>query len=177
MESRYQKGDHLECPQCHKPNDLKAEYCWACYFNFVPKASSVPKAAQRPGPGFPVAADRPRSITIIGWYLIIATIFGLGLFFWAFQNHPELQMKSLITPTRIALLICGSVLSIVCGANILNGRNWARVLYLGWSAATILFQFKLFNLVIFLVIFFLLVTEEANRFFKPSSQTSLRTGT
>jgi hypothetical protein len=26
----------LVCPQCKKANDLRAEYCWGCYFDFIP---------------------------------------------------------------------------------------------------------------------------------------------
>ncbi|MCK5534290.1 hypothetical protein KAI68_04170 [bacterium] len=33
------QGDKRLCPKCGKDNDVKAEYCWACYYDFIPDKS------------------------------------------------------------------------------------------------------------------------------------------
>jgi hypothetical protein len=41
-----QENDKLICPKCKVSNGLKAEYCWACYFDFVP--NTAPKPSKSP---------------------------------------------------------------------------------------------------------------------------------
>ena len=33
---KFRIGDRLICPKCKQDNDLQAEYCWKCYYDFVP---------------------------------------------------------------------------------------------------------------------------------------------
>ncbi len=39
-EASKNQGDQRVCPKCGKENDVKAEYCWACYYDFIPNKSS-----------------------------------------------------------------------------------------------------------------------------------------
>ncbi len=35
-DSSKNQGDKRVCPKCGKENDAKDEYCWACYYDFIP---------------------------------------------------------------------------------------------------------------------------------------------
>ena len=48
--SKYREGDRLVCPQCGRENDLRAEYCWACHFDFVPNDAPCEKPAEAEPP-------------------------------------------------------------------------------------------------------------------------------
>lgn len=84
----------------------------------------------------PVPCQRPTSVTVICWLLVISGICSalsgiVGL------NNPmarELMSKSPIPiSAQIAMLYVGSAICVACGSAMLRGCKWARTLYIGWS--------------------------------------------
>lgn len=80
--------------------------------------------------------NRPTSITVISWILIV--IGGLNLVTTTLNmNNPEvraLMEKSLLpVSVQIAMIYVGMGILVICGAAMLNGQNWARWLYVIWN--------------------------------------------
>lgn len=80
--------------------------------------------------------QRPTSLTIIGWLLIIIAAFGL-ISQLTMQGNPVAQQLLAESPMpawfHLALGIVGAVVSATCGYGVLKGLNWSRYLYVGWS--------------------------------------------
>jgi hypothetical protein len=96
MKNRYQKGDKLVCPKCQKTNDLHAEYCWACYFDFVPNEAVSLSAVTRGEAQVGVKKDSPITgffANFIFFLVFAALSFGIVygswfLFRWLWPGKP-----------------------------------------------------------------------------------------
>lgn len=85
--------------------------------------------------------QRPTSLTIIGWFLIVMAAFGL-VSQLTMQDNPVTQQVLAESPlpasVHMALGIIGALVSGVSGYGVLKGFNWSRYLYVGWSAIGLL---------------------------------------
>lgn len=70
-----------------------------------------------------MATERPVSVTLIGWLIILSSIVGMLL--------------ATIFIERSVLVILSCILGIIAGVGILKGLNWARLLYF-WLQAVFL---------------------------------------
>lgn len=81
--------------------------------------------------------NRPTSLTIIGWLLIVMGIFGL-ISQLTMQDNPAVQQVLAESPlpasVHMILGIIGAIVGVVSGYGVLKGMNWSRFLYVGWSA-------------------------------------------
>lgn len=81
--------------------------------------------------------NRPTSLTIIGWLLIVMGIFGL-ISQLTMQDNPAVQQVIAESPlpasVHMILGIIGAIVGVVSGYGVLKGMNWSRFLYVGWSA-------------------------------------------
>lgn len=81
--------------------------------------------------------NRPTSLTIIGWLLIVMGIFGL-ISQLTMQDNPAVQQVLAESPlpasVHMILGIIGAIVGVVSGYGVLKGMNWSRYLYVGWSA-------------------------------------------
>lgn len=76
-------GNKLSCPKCQKENDPGAEYCWACYFDFVPEkgnsAGRIPSPSKLKDPDiqekFRLVRQNQKRIGIS----IVIALLGLGI--------------------------------------------------------------------------------------------------
>ena len=80
---------------------------------------------------------RPTSVNVIAWILIVTS--GISLISSTVSlNNPmakELMAKSLMPiPLQYVMLYVGLLITIVAGIAMLKGQNWARFLYVVWSA-------------------------------------------
>jgi hypothetical protein len=119
---------------------------------------------------------RPTSVTVISWILIVLGVLALPFMALGFSD-PKAQEIMAINPIPIpiqyAMAFGGTIASIVCGCFMLQGKNWARLVYVGWSAFGFLLSLitspmkiaLIPSLVIFLLIAFFLFRPAANRFF------------
>ncbi len=127
--------------------------------------------------------ERPTSITVISWILIVSG--GLALIMnivnlynpMAQEMAQKLMAKSLI-PVNIQYIItyAGLLITLVCGIAMLKGKNWARLLYVGWSVAGFLIAmvasplkaFLIPGIIFFSIIAFFLFRPKANEYFKAT---------
>jgi len=124
-------------------------------------------------------SKRPKSITVVSWILIILGAISLVTSTITLNNPmaQELMAKSPI-PVNIQyiMMYVGLLIMLVCGVAMLKGKNWARLLYVGWSAigfvigiATSPIKTAMIpGLVVFLIIAFFLFRPKANEYFKAT---------
>ncbi len=128
--------------------------------------------------------QRPKSITAIGWILIITggmlTVAAAGnLNTEAMQKY--LSEHPLPMPAYYAITFGGFLIYIISGAGILKGQNWGRLLFLGWSiigfaisAVTAPAKADVLpGLLIFVIIILFLFRDPANKYFSsPQHKTA-----
>jgi hypothetical protein len=75
------------------------------------------------------------SVTVVAVLLLVEALLGL---FWIVTIYTSPEMHSYIQETTnslsayVFLIFVNAGLSIRCGIGLLNGRNWARMLYIGF---------------------------------------------
>ena len=119
---------------------------------------------------------RPISITIIAWYLIVVSAFGM-IFNIVSLSHP--MVKKMMTknpmpiPLQLLLIYIGLLITFVSGIGMLNKQNWARFLFVIWGATGFLIQLfispmklaLLPSILIFIIIALFLFRPAANSYF------------
>ncbi len=123
-----------------------------------------------------MSPQRPTSVTVIGWILLVLGAIGfLGLL--CSLGNPMARQAMAASPVpfpvQIALSAVGLGVSIVSGFFLLKGANWARFLYIVWSVAGFAFSLatspaKLMlvpGIAIFLVIAAFLLAPKASAYF------------
>jgi hypothetical protein len=119
---------------------------------------------------------RPTSVSVIAWILIVTS--GISLLTSTVSlNNPmarELMAKSLLpVPLQFVMLYVGLLITIVSGIAMLKGQNWARFLYVGWSAIGFVIGIltspmkaaMIPGLVVFAVLTFFLFRPKPNEYF------------
>jgi hypothetical protein len=124
---------------------------------------------------------RPTSVTVIAWVLMIAGGISL-LTSMRTMNNPlvrEIMSRSLLpVSVQLSQMYAGLLISIVCGIGMLNGKNWARFLYVGWSVLGFLVGITtspmkgamLPGLVLFVIIAIFLFRPAANEYFTEKKE-------
>jgi hypothetical protein len=86
--------------------------------------------------------QRPTSLTIIGWFVLVMAGFGLVAQITA-RNNPMAQQMLAQSPlpawVHLLVGVAGIIVSAACGYGILKGLNWSRLLYIGWSLFSLVF--------------------------------------
>jgi len=85
-------------------------------------------------------AQRPTSMTVIGWLLIVFGTFGvIGMLM--LPNNPVavkmLEQSPLPLSVHMAIGAIGALVSAACGYGVLKGLGWSRLLYTGWFIGAI----------------------------------------
>jgi hypothetical protein len=121
---------------------------------------------------------RPTSVTVIGWILIVmaalaAVAMPIGL------NDPKaremMKENPIPVPVQLVMSVVGIVVMGGCGAAILMGKNWARILYAVWSGvgfavSLVTSPMKLMlipGLIVCVIIIVFLFLPNANAYFSP----------
>jgi len=87
---------------------------------------------------------RPLSMTIIGWFLIVFSLFGLYGILTMGSNPVAMKM---LEQAHISLLfqqvwgVINCIVTLICAYGILKGQPWSRVLYVGWGIVGIVVGF------------------------------------
>ena len=79
---------------------------------------------------------RPKSVSIISWLLIIASIISLVSTVASYGNpiaHELMAQSPIPIPLQYVMTFVGLTLMLVCGIMMLKAKNWARNLYVAWS--------------------------------------------
>jgi len=123
---------------------------------------------------------RPLSVTIIAWLLIVFGILSLIAIPLSLGNPmtKELMAKSMVPiPVQYFMMGAGLFVTIVSGIFMLKGANWARMLYVIWSAFSFVFSFVtsparlmvIPGLLLYLIVVFFLFRPKATAFFTGGS--------
>jgi hypothetical protein len=121
---------------------------------------------------------RPMSVSVIAWILIVLSSISVGTSLLSFNNPmvKELMAKSPVPiPLQYVMMYVGLLISIVAGIAMLKGQNWARFLYVIWSAIGFVIgiatspmkAMMIPGLVMFVLITIFLFRPEANEYFSP----------
>jgi hypothetical protein len=124
-------------------------------------------------------SNRPLSVTIIGWFLIVTGVLGAAGLAVTINNpvtRSLMEQSTLPMNVQLAIAVAGFVVTIVSGIYILQGRDWARLLYVGWTVAATAIglatspvkSLLLLSVVFLAVIAWFLFNATANRFFGRS---------
>lgn len=119
---------------------------------------------------------RPTSVTVVAWILIVIAAINLISSAVSFNNPMvrELMAKSPVPiPVQYIMLFVGLTVTLVSGVGMLKGQNWARMLYVIWSAigmiiglATSPMKAMLIpGLLVVLIFVFFLFRPNANKYF------------
>ena len=120
--------------------------------------------------------ERPKSVTIIAWILIVTGVFSLFTSLSSLNNPmvKELMSKSLLPiPLQYAIMYIGLAISFICGIGMLKGQGWARFLYVAWGAIGLLIGLitspikaaLIPGLIVFVIIVFFLYRSSSNQYF------------
>ena len=121
---------------------------------------------------------RPIALTIIGWMLIVMGIFAV---FGTSANLKDPQVIEYMRQSPLplsfqyAILAVGVMIMTFSGLGILKGKNWARLLYVGWGLFSFLMSLAIGTmqasmipgLIFFLVIAYFLFRQDAHSYFSP----------
>ena len=120
--------------------------------------------------------ERPTSITVIAWILIVLSAIGL-LGTVMMMNNPDvieaMAVSKLGVGTQQILAVVSSIITAICGYGMLQGKNWSRLLYVISSLLGIALNAYAmpmggafyFSVAIFVVICFFLYRPAANAWF------------
>lgn len=78
-------------------------------------------------------SERPLSVTIVGWFLIVAGSAGLIALWTGMPGAREAAQAFAAAFEGEWMLIASLAVAAGCGAGILFGINWARLIYVGWN--------------------------------------------
>lgn len=120
--------------------------------------------------------ERPTSVTIIGWYLVVAGLMSVLSLVTVLKNpaaQEMLQAAALPLTIQYLFTVTSVIVVMVNSWLLLKGNNAGRWLYVGWHLFS--FALSMFNLsskavlipglIIFLLITFLLFRPNANAYF------------
>jgi hypothetical protein len=121
--------------------------------------------------------ERPKSITIISWYLIVSTGISLIVSQLSLRNPAtrELMSKSSIPiNVQIIVMYAGLLITLVSGIAMLKRQNWARFIYVGWRIITSIIIIATLpmkvliipSIIVFLIVVYFLFQPKANDYFK-----------
>lgn len=119
---------------------------------------------------------RPTSVTVIGWLLIAPAVLSLPREVRELVRPRANRIaaeSSVPTPVQRAVSWIATSMGLLCGYFLLKGRNWARFVYIGWTAILFLYGFfasphkwpMLIGLVFEAFIIYFLFRSQSNAFF------------
>lgn len=126
--------------------------------------------------------SRPKSVTVICWILIVMGGLSIIPVLTGQMNNPkamELMSQSpLPLPVQYAMIYLGLAVTFVSGIAMLKGKNWARLLYVGWSIIGFIIGIAtspakvmmLPGIVIFAILAFFLFRPKANAYFAGTAE-------
>jgi hypothetical protein len=88
--------------------------------------------------------ERPRSVTVIGWILIVmGGVSGIQTTVGLSDPKTKELMSRFLMPIFISYTVSylGLFVSLLCGIGMLKARNWARFLYVIWGAISLVITY------------------------------------
>lgn len=115
---------------------------------------------------------RPLSVTIIGWVVIVTSLFSLfGVLTLGSNPQASAMLAESPLPASAHQVVgaAGALISLVSGYGILKGFNWARILYMGAAAAGLLFSLLTVPMVSVIILGVLMLAVIAFFLFRPAA--------
>jgi uncharacterized membrane protein YeiH len=117
-------------------------------------------------------AQRPISITIIAWLLIVLT--ALNLVVMAVMGSKIAEQMHVSLQFLLIWGVVSAIVTLVCVYGFFKGQPWSRVLYVLWSVVGLIVSWNtspskvsvLVGLIILIVVAFFLFRENANDWFQ-----------
>lgn len=127
-------------------------------------------------------SNRPTSITVISWVLIVTSAINLISFYLSHGNALAQSMMAqspLPVAVQYAIGYVGIAIQLVCAAAWLKGLAWGRALYIGWGGIGLAIGFysspsmgvMIAGAVVFAIIVFFLLRPAANAYFARGNGT------
>lgn len=119
---------------------------------------------------------RPTSITVICWILIVVSLISVVVVSILMKSplfEESLRESPVPVNVQYAVMYAGMLITLVSGIAMLKGRNWARYLYIVYSAVSFIYSMvttpvttsMIPAFVIFLIIAFFLLRAKADAYF------------
>lgn len=132
--------------------------------------------------------SRPKSVTVIGWILIVIAIMSAISTLMTMKDPMVIDLMSrspIPIPVQYVMIALGVVVTFVGGVAIIQGYNWGRMLYVIWSILGFCITFATSpmkaaavpGVVVFFVIAFFLFRPKANDFFRSIKVEAVADGT
>ena len=122
-------------------------------------------------------ANRPLSLTIIGWFLIISGLFGLYGALNIRSNEIAMRMiedMGMSVGLQQAVSVFGALIALACAYGIFKGQPWSRVLYVGWAVISLAIGFATSPMRGVILLSFLFVAVVAFFLFRPAADEWFR---
>lgn len=128
--------------------------------------------------------DRPKSITVISWFLIITSGISIITTILMYDNPEVLKMMELsVMPITVQyiMIAVGTIIAISCSVLMLKAENIGRITYVGWTVMSQLIGFftspakamMIPGSVLFVIITFFLFRPKANEYFSTNQEPPL----
>ncbi|MCI5165639.1 MAG: hypothetical protein D3903_05970 [Candidatus Electrothrix sp. GM3_4] len=125
--------------------------------------------------------DRPKSITIISWLLIIISVISIASTVFTYDNPEVVKMMELSgvsTTLQYILIAIGMAITISCSVLMLKAKSIGRIIYIGWTVISLLIglftspakAMMVPGLVFFVIITFFLFRPKANEYFSVNQE-------
>jgi hypothetical protein len=123
--------------------------------------------------------ERPKSITVVCWFLIISVAFSLIAIPWTINNpitQKIMAQSAIPISLQYAMMFVGLFITLLCSIAMLKRQNWARILYVVWNIIVIIYgiatspmkAMAIPGLIVILIIAFFLFRPKANEYFKAT---------
>ncbi len=123
--------------------------------------------------------ERPRSVTIISWILIVMGSISLIVSTINLNNpvaREVLSKNPIPLSIQYGMMYAAILITLVCGIAMLKRQNWARLLYVGWNIFTFIVglvtspakAMMIPGIILFFILAFFLFRPKANEYFKAT---------
>ncbi len=117
---------------------------------------------------------RPKSVTIISWYIIVVSVLVLIIILF-FTSEKMMGTSRIVELSPLGYIEL--IFNLIIGIAMLNGINWSRILYLWARPVEILILLTnpsvvggkiMFSIIFYLIVLYFLTRPEAIRYFKQN---------
>lgn len=134
---------------------------------------------------------RPAAVTVISWIQIVFAalgVFGMVITFLLINNpmmQDALARNHAPVPVQLAVSVASLAINLSCAIGFLNGKNWARFVFVGWSAISIVYTFTVVaisawilvpGLVLPVITAVIVFLPDANRYFSGKGEAAQASG-
>ena len=141
--------------------------------------------SESPGKAAALAGNRPTSVTVISWCILVSCVLALGTGIWGmFDPFTQDLMKKAPIPisAQYVMMFAGFLVSTICGIGMLRGRGWARSFWVAWTGVSMVVglvispmpEFLISGAVLFLVVAFFLYRPAVSAYFHGGRHEDVR---